>query len=269
MNRTHHHHAGLRFAVGETGQGRPFVFQHGLCGDATQPADVAADLDGWRCLTLECRAHGQSEAGAAEHFSIAQFTGDVVSLIERRALGPVVVGGISMGAAIALRLAVTRPDLVTALVLARPAWVTRSAPVNLAPNALAGELLRAGPPEEARARFLASDTAARLRARAPDNLASLLGFFARQPVADTAELLCRIPADGPGVTVEAVRGVRRPPRVLGHGRAVLPPLPDARPLAGLIPGARLVQICPKADDPAAHRREFRVALATFLRELAP
>ncbi len=34
-----HHHAGLRFTVSETGAGRPMLFQHGLCGDAAQPAD--------------------------------------------------------------------------------------------------------------------------------------------------------------------------------------------------------------------------------------
>ena len=57
-----HHHAGLRFTVSETGAGRPMLFQHGLCGDAAQPADVFPPASGWRCLTLECRGHGHSEA---------------------------------------------------------------------------------------------------------------------------------------------------------------------------------------------------------------
>ena len=46
-----------------------------------------------------------------------------------------------MGAAIALRLAVKQPELVRALVLARPAWVTEPAPPNMQAYAEVGELL--------------------------------------------------------------------------------------------------------------------------------
>ena len=48
------------------------------------------------------------------------------------------VGGISMGAAIALRIAALRPDLVSALVLARPAWLDANGPENIQPVADGG-----------------------------------------------------------------------------------------------------------------------------------
>ena len=106
-----------RLALAEVGHGPAMLFQHGLCGDARQPADVFPS-DAFRCLTVECRGHGGSEPGDPEAFGIASFADDVADTLDGMRLGPLPVGGISMGAAIALRLAVRRPDLVSALVLA-------------------------------------------------------------------------------------------------------------------------------------------------------
>jgi hypothetical protein len=46
------------------------------------------------------------------------------------------------------------------------------------------------------------------------------------------------------------------------------PLASAEALAGLIPGARLRVITPKAEDRAAYCREFRAAVSEFLAALA-
>jgi pimeloyl-ACP methyl ester carboxylesterase len=113
----------------------------------------------------------------------------VAACLETNVKAPCVLGGISMGAAIALHLAVHRPDLVKALVLARPAWLINAAPENMSPNAEVGALLKSNPPAEARRTFDASATADILARQAPDNLASLRSFFNRTPQADTAHLL--------------------------------------------------------------------------------
>jgi pimeloyl-ACP methyl ester carboxylesterase len=260
-------HSGLRFAVSQIGEGRPMVFQHGLCGDATQPADVFPLEAGWRCLTLECRGHGRTEAGAAADLSLATFADDVASLIEAHVAEPIVLGGISMGAALALRLAVLHPDLVRALVLARPAWVLDAAPATMQPNAMVGELLQRHPPAEARAHFEAGDLARRLAVEAPENLASLRGFFTREPIPVTAELLVRISADGPGVTRASAESLRMPTLVIGHERDLIHPLAFAQTLSRLIPGASLVKITPKAESRERYRRDFAAALATFLTQL--
>ncbi|HWT29957.1 MAG TPA: alpha/beta fold hydrolase [Propylenella sp.] len=255
--------------MAESGAGPAFVFQHGLCGDAAQTAEVFPDDAPFRRITLECRGHGGSESGDPAAFSIAAFANDVAALIERQALGPSVVGGISMGAAIALRLAVTRPDLVRALVLARPAWVTDPAPVNMRPYLEVGELLSRFPAEEARARFEASATAAWLAREGPDNLASLQSFFSRRPQEITAALLTRISRDGPGVSAADVAALRIPAVVIGHERDPLHPWSSAEQLAALVPGAQLAKIAPKAESRERYVQEFRAALRRFLAELGP
>ena len=249
----------------EGGRGPAMLFQHGLCGDARQPADVFPS-EAFRCLTVECRGHGGSEPGDPEGFGIATFAGDVAAVLEARRLGPLPIGGISMGAAIALRLAVLRPDLVGALVLARPAWVTEAGPDNMRPNAEVGALLASHDGAEARAIFEAGETAARLAKDGPDNLASLRGFFTRAPRPVTSALLTRIAADGPGVTREQVAGLRIPTLVIGHDRDLVHPLAMARELAALIPGSQLAVIPPKADDLEGYRAAFRASLQRFLKE---
>ena len=260
---------GVTLSLARTGAGRPFLFQHGLGGDALQTADVFPPDSGWSAVTLECRGHGQSEAGPAEAYSIATFADDVISVIEAKGWGPLPIGGISMGAAIALRIAALRRDLVSALVLARPAWRLASAPANMAPNRIVGELLRDHPADEARNLFERSALARDLEAEAPDNLVALRGFFDRRPTATTAELLIRISNDGPGLDLQTVAGLQIPTLVIGAARDAVHPLALAREWAGILPRARFVEVASKSDSRERYREDFRSAFAAFLATLKP
>ncbi len=173
-----------------------------------------------------------------------------------------------MGAAIALRLAVRHPARVSGLILARPAWLFDPAPETMRPYAEVAAALRASPSRaEAKTRFASSPIAARLGREAPDNLASLLGFFDRPDAAVTADLLDDIAADGPGVTRAEAAALRLPTLVIGHAVDHAHPLAIAETLAATIPGATLIRIPPKAGEKAAHIAAFRAAVATFLDHL--
>lgn len=250
------------------GNGLPVMLQHGLCGDAQRTAEVFPDDSRFRRITMECRGHGASEAGDPTGFSIATFASDLAALIESRGLAPLFVGGVSMGAAIALRLAVRRPELVRGLVLARPAWVASAAPDNMRPNAEAGRLLGAYPPDEGRRLFLAGETARRLAEDAPDNLVSLTGFFSRAPLAVTSALLQAIASDGPGISEAEARRIAAPTLIIGTAQDVIHPFVHAETLASLIPNSRLLELTPKSKDRVQYVRGFRAALAGFLGEYA-
>ncbi len=115
--------------------------------------------------------------------------------------------------------------------------------------------------------FLASGMARMLAAQAPDNLASLTGFFRRSPRSVTAELLTRISRDGPGVTEAQLAALSIPTLVIGHGDDVVHPLSHARHLARVIPSAKFLEIPPKARGLAAYETAFRDALCHFLQEM--
>lgn len=247
------------------GAGTPIFFQHGLCGDINQTSEaIPASL---RLITLECRAHGASEPGPLNKLSIATFADDIAALITELGLGPIILGGISMGAAIAARLAVHRPDLVRALALVRPAWLASAAPPNMQPNAEISALLAQLSPDAARAAFRASPTYDHLAKTAPDNLASLLSFFGREPIANTAALLQAIAADGPGITEPDLAALTVPSLVIGTQHDAIHPLPMATRLAALIPGAKLVQATPKSIDKPGYLADLHKALAAFSEDI--
>ena len=251
--------------VFDTGQGGlPVVFQHGLGGDANQVAQNFPDQPSYRRLTVECRAQGASSAGSRRPFSITMFADDVLAAADAAGLDRFVAGGISMGAAIALRLAARHPDRVLGLVLVRPAWAFDAAPCNMRPYVEVAELIRRLPLAEAHDAFASSATSARFRAEAPDNLASLLGFFARENATTFAEVMQEIANDGPGVTQAAAARLAIPSLVIGSGIDLVHPLATARELGETIPDAAFVQVTPKAADKDRHFAEIRAAIGGFL-----
>lgn len=257
---------GLSLALHDGGGGAlPVIFQHGLCGDARQTAEAFPTDPRFRLITLECRGHGSSDFDPDP--SLGQFTDDLARLADT--LGRAVpVGGISMGAALALRLAVSRPDLVSRLILVRPAWDTGAvAPVNLGPNAEVGQLLYRFPATEARAAFLASETAERLRLESPDNLASLTGFFTREPVSRTAILLSALSQEPLGVAQADLAALRLPVLICATEEDSIHPAALAKDLAGQIPGAVLCDLPPKGRDKGAHIAALHAAIITFLQGL--
>ena len=106
-------HDQIRFHFRETGQGVPVVLQHGLGGSVEQPFGLFVPPDGFRLLAMDCRGHGQTDPlGDPEKISIASFADDLQALLDSLQIPRAVVGGISMGAAVALNFALRFPDRV-------------------------------------------------------------------------------------------------------------------------------------------------------------
>jgi len=255
---------GCVLAFEDVGSGLPVLWQHGLGADRQQPAEVfPANLD-VRRITLECRGHGDSHMGDPARLSIAQFATDVAALLDYLRVDRVVLGGISLGAAISIRLATTLPSRVTALILARPAWVDEYAPWTMKPYLLIAELLKEFGREEGLRRFVNSETLAAVERVSPDNATSLRSFFARRDEVSTFELLSRIPNDGPGISAEDIASIALPTLVVGNAEEYVHPLGYALRLKDLIPCATLQIVTSKSVDKALYQSQFREALATFL-----
>ena len=255
---------GCRLAFEDVGSGLPVLWQHGLGADRDQPAEVFPALDGVRRITLECRGHGRSELGDEHRLSIAQFTADAMALLDQLGIERAIVGGISLGAAIALRIAALHAPRVLGLILARPAWVDEQGPEHLRIYRDVAELLATHGPQAGKARFETLPRLAEVEAVSPDNAASLRWFFARPNPWSTVALLSRIPAEGPGIPRDRLQALAVPTLVIGNGQDYVHTLATAHALAALIPGAIACEITSKTIDRARYVREFQDALGRFL-----
>ena len=255
-------HDGLAFAGYDIGQGLSVVFQHGLGGDIGQ-IDEALPVANFRRITLECRGHGQTPFGIASHFSIPKFANDVLAFADSQGVDKFVVGGISMGAAIALRIAVIAPERVTALILARPAWSWNSSPENMHIFRMIDEFVQT----QDKAGFEATEIAKDFKINAPDNYTSLLKLFEKPYPAMVAELHSRIAADGSEVTEKQVKAIQVPTLVLANAIDLIHPISLAQELAATIAGSRFFEIAPKAIDKTKHFAEFHAAVKDFLNQL--
>lgn len=110
----------MRLNVVEMGQGngRPLVLLHGLFGQASNfgAAQKALAAQGRRVLALDLRNHGASPHDAS--MSYAAMADDVAVTLEAAGAVPADVLGHSMGGKVAMMLALTRPELVSRLVVA-------------------------------------------------------------------------------------------------------------------------------------------------------
>jgi pimeloyl-ACP methyl ester carboxylesterase len=114
----------LRYFVGGPGEGPPLVLVHGLGGAAANWVDLAPRLaERRRVLVPELPGHGLSTALPVVP-NLAVFADRVALIAELERMLPAAVVGHSLGAVVALRLALRRPDDVTALTLAAGAGIS-------------------------------------------------------------------------------------------------------------------------------------------------
>jgi len=116
------------------------VYVHGLAGSATNWTDLMDELS--ETVTghaLDLPGAGYSPAPPGADYSVDAHARTVAALIERVSRTPVHLFGNSLGGAVSVRVAATRPDLVRSLTLISPALpdlLPRYAPARVALSAV-------------------------------------------------------------------------------------------------------------------------------------
>jgi pimeloyl-ACP methyl ester carboxylesterase len=256
---------GIAFDYVDRGQGPAFLFQHGLGAQAQQPVELAGEGLPVRLVAMSGRGHGATQPlGDAERLTIDAFADDLAALAAHLGLRRAIVGGISMGAAVALRLAVRQPRLVERLVLVRPAWLTQVAPPHLDILRLVARHLRVAGRNGVTA-FVAEPDYGRVLAQSPDNASSLRRQFEAERPEERATVLERVLDGDPGVSEVELADLAMPALVIANDDDPMHPLALAERLARLLPEASLCRVTSKSVDPARHGDEVRRAIAAFLR----
>ena len=257
-----HQHFRLHYV--DRGERTPFIFQHGLGGSTDQTNGLFPGTPGVRFLSLDCRSHGESEPAAQpEDLRFSLMADDVVAWMDHLALEDVVLGGISMGAGIALNLALRYPARVRGLLLSRPAWLDGLMEARQLYFEVAALIRSKGIAEGQRA-FLASSSYARLRLESADAANSLLRQFEAPKAKERVSRLEEIPRDTPHPDRKQWAAIKVPTLILASDTDPVHPLRLARDLANAIPAADLQQVTSKSTGAELHAREVQSAIGNWL-----
>ena len=256
---------GLGFHYLDRGEGLPFVFQHGLGGDVSQPFGLYTPPGGVRLIGFDARAHGETRPlGDVKKVAIAPTADDLIALLDHLALDRAVVGGFSMGASVALSVALRYPGRVRGLVLAEPACLDRPLPENarIFPH-VAQHLLKYGAAVGLE-RYRETPEYRRLAVESPDTARWVEHQFLQPRAEECVVRLELIPHDCPVHDREEFRAVRVPTLVLGQRHDPVHPWEFAETLARLIPGAELRELTPGTLDLARHATDLQTGVDAFL-----
>jgi pimeloyl-ACP methyl ester carboxylesterase len=230
---------GYRLGYEVHGEGeRVVVLTNGLLLDAGVNRQLARSLaaDGFRVVLLDLLGHGRSDKPqhASQH-RMDRYARQVVALLDELRVERAAVGGVSLGANVALHTAVQAPERMAALVIEMPVleWATPAAASLFVPLLLAVSFGRRP------FRYLTS-LLRRLPRTGIDTLDSVLGTFSMEPE-QIAAVLHGILVGPVAPELEERMAIAVPTLIIGHEHDLIHPFSDAENLAEQIPHARLVE----------------------------
>jgi pimeloyl-ACP methyl ester carboxylesterase len=258
-------HDRIRFHFEVIGHGSPVVFCHGLGGNLSQPLKLLGRLPHHRLIVWDCRGHGRTKPlGPASAFNFEVFARDLRALLDHLRVQKALIGGISMGAGVAVRFAVQWPERVRSLVLVRPAWLDHPSPANLRlfPR-IADYLGRLG--RQAGLRAIQKDREFQdIKRVSPETAHSLCGQFKQSQAVKRRVRLERMPQSAPIRRWQELQKVQAPALVMGNENDPVHPIEFAAEWARHLPQAELVWIPSKSDGVLKHQRALRRYLMDFI-----
>ena len=195
---------------------------------------------------------------------MASFADDLLALMDHLQIEKAIVGGVSMGAAVALNFALRYPQRLLGLVLHHPAWLDGPRRDNVAVFAAIASLLRQHGAEKGLALFQQSEIYQRALVHSPADAVSLAGQFLHPQAEETAVRLERIPLDSPSADRRQWRAIAVPTLVMANDHDAIHPLEFGVTLAREIPGAEFKEVTAKAVNANLHQQEAQRFLEDFL-----
>ena len=225
---------GVRLAYTQCGRGADIVFLHGWMCNRNFWQRQCRELAGrnFRCLAVDFRGHGDSEAPSGGYF-IEQLAGDLSAMMATLGIGPAVIVGHSMGGMVAQHFCLDRPEQTAALVLV--GTIASDREDRLISKRIAADTSRMGFARAFDRHFDAWF--------APGTPHSVRGWVKRQMRSTPDDLgLQLVGAYSRFDLTRRLGEIRRPTLVIGTRSDDSAPPGQSRRLAELIPGAQLALI---------------------------
>jgi pimeloyl-ACP methyl ester carboxylesterase len=230
---------------------------HGLGNDAQQARSQLGPVLPAGTLAPDVRAHGESTViGGPSDFALDRLAAELPVPD-----GPLTLVGISMGAALSLRIALSRPQHVERLILVRPAFTDQSLPRNLELFPVLGELLTRYGAQEAERLFRGSARYRAVQLVSKLGAAGLVSQLRAPHAVERAVRLLEIPRNRAFSSERELAILDVPTTIVAAPRDPVHPLEVARQWADWLPRARLVTVPARDDGMPAYTQALRAAVA--------
>ncbi|MCW4385244.1 alpha/beta hydrolase [Salinibacterium sp. SYSU T00001] len=238
---------------------------HGLGNSAAHIREQLAPAipEGRRVIAPDVRAHGDSPViGSARDFSFEGLTEEITAQIDGDVGdSPLTVVGVSMGAALAVRLALGGHPTVERLVLIRPSFTDHALPGHLRAFPVMGELLMRHGAAAAERLFKGSSLYHSLTLVTQAGAAAALQQFRAPDASARAIRLVEIPRNRAFGSYDELAAITVPTTVVAAPRDPVHPVAVAEAWHGGIRGSSLVHLPARDDGMAAHLAALRSAVS--------
>ncbi len=256
---------GFRIHYLEAGRGEPVVLLHGMGGEGARWMPTIKGLaSDFRIISPDQIGFGQSDKPLTTYHT-GVFGGFLAGFMKAIAVPRATVIGQSMGAGVALHLAVHHPEMVERLVLVNGVgFRTASDPPPPPPNWRDRQMANAGTLEESRAYL---EKIYFNRSLVTDQLVEQ-NLILRLRSAYTIESMQTANSRGlGGVTEEEVRGIKAPTLLVWGINDPLSPVANAEKLHAVIKGSRKALIEGAGHFPfLEHPEKFNQIVLEFLKQ---
>lgn len=251
---------GITMRYRTRGSGAPLIFLHGMGGSSAQCQGLLDPMKGVCQILPDLRGHGKTELGPAEALSFAAMAEDVAGLWQSLGLKRVVLGGISMGAAVAVAAALRFPQQVEKLILLRPAWTDTpmAEEVQSWYRALAAALREMTPAA------LKADPVFSQIQRHADTAAIFLNAFQDRASLRWPEKYELLPPQRPVDTLAQLQALHMPGLILADRGDPIHLFQYAEQYAAALPNSILLEVPPKGPEFLSYRAAVNRALRDFL-----
>ena len=256
----------LRYEV--HGKGPDLLFMHGLAADRQQAERCLSTIRGFRVITVDMPGHGISPLSGrstlAEEVGFHAYARIAGDLLRSLGVTTAYVGGISMGSGVALTLAIESPELVSGLLLIRPAWVNSPARPHLDLLADIGHLIAGGGVEVARQRLLSDHRFVDMCSDSPMCANGLIETIQRPHVTAAPMVLPALVDDQPYESTSDLETCAIPALVVSSDADPLHPRWVADHLETSLSNATAHIVPPRYLEPEDHERVVASVIQSFL-----
>lgn len=254
-------HKGIKFNYKIEGEGLPFLLLHGL-GDGLELAlEMYQKAEGIKLVLLDQRGHGSSEHDF-NPMTFDELARDAIGLMDYLGITNFFVGGLSMGAGVALNVTVHHENRILGLILIRSSSTDK--PMKPEIQEWFGTVINYLPLKNGKQLFKTDLIYHSIKKKYPRAINTFNRYFNDPASVKYYQKFIDIPKDTPIKNIKELAQLQLPVLILANRYDVIHPIEYSLFYKNNIKNATYFELPPKNIDAEMHSQELNKAVNEFL-----